>query len=97
MRLLFTPEAKAVLTSLSDSPQYVQKLKKVRKALALLEQNPRHPGLNSHKYQSLKGSDGSDVWESYVENKTPGAWRIFWQYGSPGDTIHVVSIGPHPD
>ncbi len=80
-----------------EAPSFKVKLKKVRKALARLEVNPRHPGLHSHKYQSIKATDGSGVWESYVENQTPGAWRIFWQYG-PGDgIITVVTIGPHPD
>ena len=96
MRLRFTTEARDVLKSL-EAPQYAAKLKKVRKALGHLEQNPKHPGLNSHKYQSIKGADGSDVWESYVENRTPGAWRIFWQYGSEADTIVITTIGPHPD
>lgn len=96
MRLLITPEAKATLTDLK-APQYAGKYKKVRKALGQLEQNPRHPGLHSHKYQSIKGADGSDVWESYVENRTPGAWRIFWQYGAEPDTIVILTVGPHPD
>lgn len=96
MRLRFTPEAKAVLKSL-EAAQYANKLRKVRKALAHLEQDPKYPGLNSHKYQSIKGADGSDVWESYVENRTPGAWRIFWQYGREADTIVITTIGPHPD
>lgn len=96
MRLLFTPEAKATLTDLKAA-QYAAKYKKVLKALGQLEQNPRHPGLNSHKYQSIKGADGSDVWESYVENRTPGAWRIFWQYGAEADTIVILAVGPHPD
>lgn len=94
--LRFTPEAEGILDDL-ESPAYAKKLKKVQKTLGLLEtQGPRWPGLNSHKYQSLKGSDGTDVWESYVENKTPGAWRIFWQYGPGADDITIVTIGPHP-
>lgn len=96
MQLRFTPEAARVLTDL-ESPNFATKLKKVRKALGLLERDPRYPGLNSHKYQSVRGQDGSDVWESYVENHTPGAWRIFWQYGPSEGTITVVTIGPHPD
>jgi hypothetical protein len=97
MKLLFTPEAKSILHDLDSSPQYSKKLSKVRKALAFLEQDPRHPSLNSHKYQSLKGVDNTDVWESYVENRTPGAWRIFWQYGKEPNTLVVLIIGPHPD
>lgn len=96
MQLRFTKEAQQVLKDL-ERPQYRVKLKKVRKALALLETNPRHPGLNTHKLQSVKSSDGAEVWDSYVENKTPGAWRLYWRYG-PGDSvITVVTIGPHPD
>jgi hypothetical protein len=96
MPLRFTSEALRVLKDL-ESPNFATKLKKVRKALGLLEQNPRHPGLNSHKYQSVKAQDGSDLWESYVENHTPGAWRIFWLYGPGQDVITIVTIGPHPD
>lgn len=62
----------------------------------MLEANPRHPGLNSHKYAELKGANGEDVWESYVENRTPSAWRVFWHYGPGKDTVTIVSITPHP-
>jgi hypothetical protein len=94
--LLFTDEARAVLADLAGSPQYEKKLRKVRKALAFLEHDPRHPSLSSHKYQSLRGEDGQDVWDSYVENNTPGAWRIFWHYGPDDHEITVLTIGPHP-
>ncbi len=55
-----------------------------------------HTGLHSHKYHSITGPNGEDVWESYVENRTPGAWRIWWIYGPDADTLTVVTIGPHP-
>jgi hypothetical protein len=43
------------------------------------------------------------MWDSYVENRTPGAWRIWWMYG-PDEirddqavaVITVLDIGPHP-
>jgi hypothetical protein len=95
-KLLFTDEARSVLTDLSGQAQYAKKLRKVQKALAFLESDPRHPGLNSHKYSSLRGEDGQDVWDSYVENNTPSAWRIFWHYGPEDGAITVVTIGPHP-
>ena len=95
MELRFTGEAAKVLMDVAHSPNYSVKLKKLRKTLGLLEQNPRH--LNSHKYQSVKSVDGSDLWESYVENHTPGAWRIFWIYGPGAGHITIVTIGPHPD
>lgn len=95
-RLLFTDEAKRVLEDLASSNQHATKLKKVRKTLGLLQTDPRYPGLNSHKYVSLSGSGGEDVWESYVENQTPGAWRVFWHYGPEDHEITILTIGPHP-
>ncbi|MBY6383073.1 hypothetical protein HG717_03960 [Rhodococcus erythropolis] len=38
--------------------------------------------------------DGKQIWNSYVENGTPSAWRMYWIYDGP-DTIHVLSVGPH--
>ena len=95
--LLYTREAENVLEDLRSKKQYESKLKKVRKALRLLAQaGPRHPGLHSHDYQSVPGPDGATLWESYVENKTSSAWRIWWIYG-PGDgQLTIVTIGPHP-
>jgi hypothetical protein len=96
-KLLYTREAENVLDDLRAKRQYETKLKKVRKALSLLEQaGPRHPGLCSHDYQSVPGPGGATLWESYVENKVPSAWRIWWIYG-PGDgDITIITIGPHP-
>jgi hypothetical protein len=44
------------------------------------------------------GPKGEDVWESYVENNTPLAWRIFWCYTPDGgiQIITIVAITPHP-
>lgn len=92
-RLRFVREAAAVLSDLAKDEW---KLRKVRQALGRLEVNPRHPGLNSHPYRSLHGLRGETVWDSYVENRTPSAWRIFWHYGHDPETITVVAIGPHP-
>ena len=95
--LFYTPEAEKVLVDLSSRPQYATKLKKVRKALRFLANpGPRHPGLNSHPYQSIPGPGGVQLWESYVENHTPSAWRIWWIYGPEDDAITIVTIGPHP-
>jgi hypothetical protein len=94
----FTPEAEVVMEHLADNPGYKVKRKKVVKALKLLrDAGPSYPGLHSHKYQSLHGPGGEDVFESYVENHTPGAWRVWWIYGPGSDEITIVSVGPHPD
>jgi hypothetical protein len=85
--LFFTPQAEAGLA---------KRLKAVRKALGLLETNPRHPGLNTHKFSSLKGPGGEEVFEAYAENMTPAAWRIFWYYGPEMKQITILAITPHP-
>jgi hypothetical protein len=95
--LLYTREAEKVIEDLKSKQQHNTKLRKVRKALRLLEQaGPRHPGLHSHDYQSVPGPDGATLWESYAENKTPSAWRVWWIYGPADGQITIVTIGPHP-
>jgi len=72
------------------------KLEKVRKALRLLRQDPRHPGLNTYRYQNFPGvAKDVKVWHSYVENKTSSAWRIWWKYGPGRGVITILTIGPH--
>ena len=94
--LLFTDQADADLDSLEAAAGLAKRLKAVRKALGLLETNPRHPGLNTHKFSSLKGPGGEEVFEAYAENKTPAAWRIFWYYGPDKKQITILAITPHP-
>lgn len=94
--LFFTKNAADQLARI-DTPATQVRLKKVRKTLGLLERDPKYPGLNSHKYSSISGANGEEVWESYVENNTPSAWRIFWHYGPEAGQITIVSIAAHPD
>ncbi len=79
-----------------ESKKDLEKLKRVHQCLGQLETNPRHPGLNSHKYNELRGANGEDVWESYVENNTLAAWRVFWHYGPGQSVIGIVAVTPHP-
>ena len=72
------------------------KLKKVRRCLAYLQTNPRHPSLQTHEYSSMNGENGEKVWEAYAENKTPSAWRIFWHYGPNSNEITIVAVTLHP-
>ena len=96
IHLLYTDEARSVLSDLTK-PTHRAKNQKVLKTLRLLRDvGPSHPGLSSHKYHSLSGPGGEDVWESYIENRTPGAWRLWWVYGPDADTITIVTLGPHP-
>lgn len=74
-----------------------KKLRKVQKALAYLQVNPHHHSLQTHKFTSLKGPNKEDIFEAYVENNVPGAWRIFFHYGPGPETIRIALITPHPD
>jgi hypothetical protein len=94
--LLFTEEASANYDSLTNNKALLKSLKAVRKALGYLETNPRHPSLNTHKYNSINGPNGEEVFEAYAENKTPAAFRIFWFYGPNKKEITIVAITPHP-
>ena len=94
--LLFTPQAVSDLGKLENAPALLKRLKAVRKALGFLQLNPRHPGLNTHKFSSLSGPNGEEVFEAYAENKTPAAYRIFWFYGPEKKHITIIAITPHP-
>ena len=61
-----------------------------------METNLRHPSLNTHKYESLAGANGEEVFEAYVENKTAAAFRVFWHYGIGKEVITILAITPHP-
>ena len=67
--------------------------RKLKRTLERLSENPKHRGLASHKIQGFK----HDIWESYVENHTPGARRIFWRYGPGKDEITLLSLEKHPE
>lgn len=93
--LKFTDEAKRNLTDLKKQGQ-IKKLKKIKNAFDKLAEDPRHPGLHTHKYKSFKGQNGEDIFQSYVENRTPGAFRVFWHYGPDESVITIIAITPHP-
>ncbi|MET3204003.1 UNVERIFIED_ORG: hypothetical protein ABIB21_000780 [Arthrobacter sp. UYEF13] len=94
--LRFTRVAAEQMEALAGDGHAKEKLNKVRRALGRLQTNPSHTGLNSHKYSSMSGTNGEEVWDSYVENNTPSAWRIFWHYGPGTRVITIVTITPHP-
>lgn len=94
--LRFTDQASLDLDALENNPALSKRLKSVHKALGYLQSNPRHPGLSTHKYTSLAGPSGEDVFEAYAGNNTPGAYRSFWLYGPGKDVITIIAITPHP-
>jgi len=101
--LRFTPAAAETLRGLEDRPHQQSLLKQLRKTLAILEVNPRHPSLQTHKFRSLRGPNGEEIFEAYVQNQTPGAYRVFFYYGPDREederripVLTIVAITPHP-
>jgi hypothetical protein len=102
-KIKFTPTADVQYTALENSPSNAALFEQVRKTLACLEIDPHHPSLHTHEFTSLSGPNGEKVFEAYAQNKTPGAYRIFWRYG-PDETkgrkrvpiITILAITRHP-
>jgi hypothetical protein len=72
--------------------------KQVAKAVELLAAEPRHSGLNTREYDSLQNliDPKGKVFEAYAQNKTPGAYRIFWCHGPERGEITSLAITPYP-
>ena len=92
-----TTQAENDLADLTRDKGLAKRLKAARKTIGLLEvHGPRYPGLQSHKYDSLQGARGEEVWQSYAEQRTPAAYRVFWHYGPAQGEITVLAITSHP-
>jgi mRNA-degrading endonuclease RelE of RelBE toxin-antitoxin system len=72
--------------------------KQVKKCVDLLKENPRHPGLSTHEFHSKENphTPGGKVFEAYVQQRTSGAYRLFWCYDPKKDQITILAITPHP-
>ena len=72
--------------------------KQVRKCVQLLRENPRHPGLQTHEFASVLNPYQKDqkVFVAYAQQKTSGAYRVFWFYGPGKCEITIIAITPHP-
>ncbi|SRR6266487_1616207 len=71
--------------------------KKWVKALGYLSANPRHNSLASHEIEDLTHKHGIKIFQSYLENKTPAAGRMFWAYGPEKGDITILAVEPHPE
>jgi hypothetical protein len=65
--IFLTDEADEQLNILEIDKGLSKRYKAVKKAIQLLSQNPRHPGLMTHEFTSLKGPKGEKVFEAYAE------------------------------
>ncbi|MDD4875888.1 MAG: hypothetical protein PHQ86_01970 [Dehalococcoidales bacterium] len=102
--LRFKPIADEQLTKLENTPALEGVLKQVRKILGYLETNLEANSLHIHPHKALSIRYNQKINESYVQQDTPGAYRVFWYYGKdeldkkrkPIPIITVVAITPHP-
>ena len=96
--LVFARAAQDELERLEDSPRDVGLVKQIKKALGFLCTNPRHPSLQTHVFHSLEHpyDPREKVFEAYVQQHTPAAYRLFWCYGLQKDQITIIAITPHP-
>lgn len=73
-------------------------LKQVHKCVSLLAENPRQAGPQTHEFRSLDEpfAPGDKFFEAYAQDKTPGAYRVFWCYEPAAGEITILAISPHP-
>jgi hypothetical protein len=95
LELLVRLRARAATGDLSGDERAL--VRKLAKAVTNLSENPFHPGLQSHDMDELTKRYGQKVFESYLENNTPAAGRLFWAYGPERGQLSVIALEPHPD
>jgi len=93
--ILLTPEAIRQLELLRNPPHKVV-FKAVDKTIQLMASNLRHPSLNTHEFHGFSGPDGEKIFESYAQHRTPGAYCIFWHYGTGKGRLTIFTISLHP-
>lgn len=96
--LIFTRRAQQELERLEGLAQQGGLVRQVKKTLGFLQTNPRHPSLQTHVFHSLENpfNPKQKVFEAYVQQNTPAAYRLFWCYGPFTRQITVIAITPHP-
>ena len=66
-------------------------------ALKKLSVDPMYPSLHTHEIEPLSRRYGMKVWQSYLENKTSKARRMYWVYGPDKKDITIIGLEPHPE
>ena len=103
-KLRFTRTADEQLAKIENDHALEAVLKQIRKTLGYLETDLRSKSLQTHEYYSLTRRYGLKVFEAYVQQKTPAAYRVFWHYGPDEKgknseriaVITIIAITPHP-
>ena len=103
-KLHFSAEADKQLGQIESNPALDGVLRQVRKTLGYLETNLRAKSLQTHKHESLSRRYKREVFEAYIQQNAPGAYRVFWYYGDDEivekgkriPVITIIAITPHP-
>jgi mRNA-degrading endonuclease RelE of RelBE toxin-antitoxin system len=95
-KIRFTQEAAKQLLHLKNTKSKQRQYKAAGKIIGYMQVNLRHPSLNTHKFDQLKSPFSGGVFESYTQNKTATAYRIFWVYGPEKNEITILAITQHP-
>ena len=96
--LVFTQRAHEELKHLERSPRDSGLVKQVKKTFGFLQTNLRHPSLQTHVFHSLENpyDPREKVFEAYIQQHTPAAYRLFWCYGPQKNQLTIIAITPHP-
>jgi hypothetical protein len=96
--LKLTKPAQQQFDQLKTSKHHQGIFRQVQKTLRLLSQNPRHPSLQTHKFESIQHPyvATAPVFEAYAQHHAPSAYRVFWCYGPDRRQITIIAITPHP-
>ena len=62
------------------------------KAMRLLSKDPSYPSLHTHDIEPLTKRYGVKVWQSYLENNTSRAMRMYWVYGPDRQTAPISQM-----
>ncbi len=79
------------------SKKELELLNKWGKAMRLLSDDPSYPSLHTHDIELLTKRYGIKVWQSYIENNTSRAMRMYWVYGPNRQDITIIGLEPHPE
>ncbi len=95
--LVFTEHAHEQMDELENTHDKKIIFKTVCKILGYMEVDLHHSSLHTHKYDAITGQNKEEVFESYAQNRTPGAYRIFWYYGPGKEQITILDVSHHPN
>ena len=71
--ILLSDRAREKLEALESDNSQKKRYKAIVKTLQYLAADPRHPGLQTHPYESLEKLVGQKVFEAYAEQNTLAA------------------------